>query len=198
MDGGFAHIRKKMTAYRPRERGDHLLNPDLLPSPPYRPAAVLIPLLKRDGGHTVLFTKRSAHLPAHAGQVSFPGGSMEREDKNAIETALREAEEEIGLHPARVDIIGLLDSYVTGTGFSVTPVVGIIEEPQVWMPDVAEVEEIFEVPLAHVLTPAAFSLEKREHRGVERQFYAMTWEKFYIWGATAGMLRNFVDVIHES
>lgn len=191
------HIRKRLAAYQPCERGDHTLNPDLLPAPPYRAASVLIPLLARDGGYSVLLTQRTAHLQVHPGQVSFPGGGADHGDAHAVATALREAEEEIGLAPENVSVLGTLDHYITRTGYRVTPVVGLVEPPPQWRPDSFEVEVIFEVPLAYVLTPGMLARRTLTHEGTERHFYGMTWQDFHVWGATAGMLKNFVDVISD-
>jgi len=192
-----AGIRKKLAAYQPREHGDYTLNPELFLPPPYRAAAVLIPVLKRDTGHTVLFTRRTAHLHAHAGQVSFPGGGADEADKDAAATALREAAEEIGLMAQNVDILGTLDHYITRTGYRVAPVVGLVATPPQWTPDRFEVAEIFEVPLDYILRAETLTRRKMTLEGRERNFYALTWRGFYIWGATAGMLRNFVDVIGD-
>jgi 8-oxo-dGTP pyrophosphatase MutT (NUDIX family) len=178
-------------------QGDHALNPDLLKSPPYCAASVLIPLLSHDDGYRVLFTQRTTHLHAHAGQVSFPGGRADKDDKDAVATALREAEEEIGLRCGNVEILGTLDDYLTRTGYKVTPVVGLVKEPQAWTPDDFEVAEIFEVPLAHILAPNVLARQKTMREGVERHDYAFTWQDFYIWGATAGMLKHFTDILSD-
>lgn len=191
-------IRKKIAAHPPRERGDHSLNPDLLPEPPYRVAAVLIPLLRREEGYTVLFTERSAHLNTHAGQVSFPGGGAEETDADVVETALRETQEEIGLAPLNVTVLGTLDRYITRTGFCVAPVVGIIVPPPAWTPNSFEVSRIFEVPLSYILSPGALTRQQMVWEGMTRHYEALTWQDFYIWGPTAGMLKNFVDILtHE-
>ncbi|MDY0009370.1 MAG: CoA pyrophosphatase [Bdellovibrionales bacterium] len=195
-------IEKKLSAYRARCgqecQGDHLLTPDWqTPPPPYRDAAVLIALLPRGDDLSVVFTQRTSHLTAHAGQVSFPGGGVEAQDYDAAATALREAEEEIGLPRESVRILGQLDDYITGTGFLVRPVVGFVSEIPVWKPDDFEVAEIFDVPLSHLSAPGCIFQRSREFRGIMRHFYACDWEKFHIWGATAGMLKNFLDVIDE-
>jgi 8-oxo-dGTP pyrophosphatase MutT (NUDIX family) len=193
-------IEKKLSTYRCRSGqdglGDHLLTPDWQsPPPPYRDAAVLITLLPRGDDLSVVFTQRTSHLSAHAGQVSFPGGGVEPQDFDAAATALREAEEEIGLPRGKVRVLGQLDDYITGTGFLVRPVVGFVPEVPVWQPDDFEVAEIFDVPLSYLSAPGHIFTRQREFRGVERHFYACDWEKFHIWGATAGMLKNFIDVI---
>ncbi|MDP2206871.1 MAG: CoA pyrophosphatase [Alphaproteobacteria bacterium] len=193
-------IEKKLSTYRCRSGqdclGDHLLTPDWqTPPPPYRDAAVLIALLPRGDDLSVVFTQRTSHLTAHAGQVSFPGGGVEPQDFDAVATALREAEEEIGLPRDRVRVLGQLDDYITGTGFLVRPVVGFVPEVPVWQPDDFEVAEIFDVPLSHLSAPGCIFTSSREFRGINRHFYACDWDKFHIWGATAGMLKNFIDVI---
>jgi 8-oxo-dGTP pyrophosphatase MutT (NUDIX family) len=155
-------------------------------------AAVLIPLVQRAHGLSLLLTMRTDHLTDHAGQISFPGGRTEEHDASPVETALRETEEEIGLHRRHIDIIGKLPDYVTGTGYRVTPVVGLVAPPFALTPDTFEVAEIFEVPLAFLMNGAhhqRLSFELPEGAG-RRIFYAMPYESYFIWGATAGMLRN--------
>ena len=182
-------------------RGDHTLNADLMPTPPFRAAAVLVPVLVRPTGLSVLFTQRTAHLHAHAGQISFPGGGAEPQDVDAAMTALREAHEEIGLLPDHVRVLGALDPYVTRTGYRVTPVVGLIDDSKgqlpPWSPDDFEVAEIFDVPLGHVLDPAVLRIENITREGLLRQTYVCQWQDFYIWGATAGMLYKFVEAIKK-
>ncbi|MRR49646.1 MAG: CoA pyrophosphatase [Rhodocyclaceae bacterium] len=152
------------------------------------PAAVLIPLVLRSTGITVLLTQRTAHLRDHAGQVSFPGGRSEAHDTDAAATALREAEEEVGLVPSQVEVLGCLPEYRTGTGFSVTPVVGLVHPPLNLRLDDFEVAEVFEPPLDFLLNPANRRRESLEVRGALREYWAIPWEGFFIWGATAGML----------
>lgn len=152
------------------------------------PAAVLIPLVLRPTGITVLLTQRTAHLRDHAGQVSFPGGRSEAHDADAAATALREAEEEVGLAAAQVEVLGCLPDYRTGTGFSVTPVVGLVHPPLNLRLDDFEVAEVFEPPLDFLMHPANRRRESIEVRGAMREYWAIPWEGFFIWGATAGML----------
>ena len=157
-----------------------------------RRAAVLVPLVRRGSGLTVLLTQRTDHLASHAGQVSFPGGRAEEFDSSPIETALRETEEEIGLHRRHIEILGVLPDYVTGSAYRVTPVVGLVTPPFELAADPNEVAEIFEVPLAFLMDGMhhqRMSFELPEGAG-RRSFYAMPYERFFIWGATAGMLRN--------
>lgn len=192
-------IMQSMASYRSGPvRGDHTLNDVPLPKQPWRRAAVLIPLLANGDDINVVFTLRTAHLHAHAGQVSFPGGGAEAHDADAIATALRESHEEIGLDPTLVKVLGTLDSYVTISGYEVTPVVGLIDTAQglpVWQPDDFEVAEIFNVPLGHILTPGVLRTEAISREGVIRRAYVCSYNNYNIWGATAGMLRNFVEAI---
>ena len=176
-------------------RGDHDLNPGLAPPEHPTQAAVLVAVVDRAEGLTVLLTQRTRHLAAHAGQISFPGGHLEPDDVDAVAAALRETEEEIGLPRARVEIIGRLDTYFTRTGFVVTPVVGVVTPPFELRPDPFEVEEAFEVPLAFVLDPAKRERRARVFEGVERHFWALPWGERFIWGATAGMLVNLAEVV---
>ncbi|QJD98896.1 CoA pyrophosphatase [Massilia forsythiae] len=162
-----------------------------------RRAAVLIPLVRRPHGLTVLLTQRTAHLSSHPGQVSFPGGSAEPEDSSPIETALRESEEEISLSRRHVEIVGVLPDHVTASAFIVTPVVGLVAPPFDLAADPGEVAEIFEVPLAFLMdgmNHQRMSFELPEGAG-RRSFYAMPYERFFIWGATAGMLRNLFHLL---
>jgi 8-oxo-dGTP pyrophosphatase MutT (NUDIX family) len=164
----------------------------LMQRPRMTAASVLIPLVLRPEGLTMLLTQRTAHLTDHAGQISFPGGRAEDYDASPVDTALRETEEEIGLDRKHVEILGALPDYVTGTGYRVTPVVGLVLPPFALQPDENEVAEIFEVPLAFLMDAAnhrRLSFELPEGAG-RRSFYAMPYERFFIWGATAGMLRN--------
>lgn len=163
------------------------------------PASVLVPLVRRPGGMQVLLTQRTAHLRDHAGQISFPGGRAEEADADAVATALREAEEEIGLPRQRVDVIGLLPHYTTVTDYVVTPVVALVEPPFTLQLDSFEVAEAFEVPLSFLMTPAHHQRHEFELQGQRRQFLSMPWDaladggsprRYFIWGATAAMLRN--------
>ncbi len=158
-------------------------------------ASVLVPLIDRPEGLSVLLTQRTDHLHDHAGQVSFPGGREEPEDKDAIATALREAQEETGLDPAKVELIGRLDTYITRTSYQVTPIVGLIRPPLDLTPDPFEVAEIFEVPLGFVVDPAHHELRSREFQGTNRQFYVLPHPDRFIWGATAGMLVNLAKLL---
>ncbi len=155
-----------------------------------RAASVLIPLVARSEGLSLLLTRRTEHLSAHAGQISFPGGSAEASDASAIDTALREAEEEIGLARAHVDVLGTLPDYLTGTGFCVTPVVALVTPPFSLQADPGEVAEVFEVPLAFLMDGLNHQRLSVQLPAGRRSFYAMPYGEYFIWGATAGMLRN--------
>lgn len=154
------------------------------------PAAVLVPLIERMDGFALLLTRRTADLRHHAGQISFPGGRVEPEDDSPEVTALRETQEEIGLAGRQVEIIGRLDRYITRTGYSITPVVGILVPPFELRLDPREVAEVFEVPLDFILDPVNHQRCRLNYEGEELEFYAMPWGEYYIWGATAGMLHS--------
>ena len=168
-------------------------------------AAVLIALMVRPQGLSVLLTQRTAHLTHHAGQISFPGGRSEAADADPVATALREAAEEVSLDPRHVEVLGCLPEYLTGTNFCVTPVVALVHPPVSLLADTSEVDEIFEVPLAHLMDPAHHEIRSLVWEGGERHFFAMPYPRsqtgpvdeneaeagvYFIWGATAGMLRN--------
>ncbi len=181
-----------------RFRGDHDLNPDMSIAENLVPAAVLVPLIDRPDGVTTLFTQRTSHLVHHPGQISFPGGHSDPVDRTAEDTALRETEEEVGLPRRHIRIIGRLDDYITRTGFSVIPVVALVAPPFNIAPDPEEVASVFEVPLDFLMDPANHQRHKREFNGARRDFYAMPYEDRFIWGATAGMVRNLYDVLTGS
>ncbi len=152
------------------------------------PASVLFPIVLRESGPSVLLTQRTAHLKDHPGQISFPGGRDEPEDASSAHTALREAEEEIGLSSVHVEIVGYLPEYRTGTGFCVTPVVAIVTPPFELRPDPFEVAEIFEVPFAFLMDSANHQRHSMHHRGKLRHYFAMPYGEYFIWGATAGII----------
>ena len=169
---------------------DYDLNPGIRPATRSGliPAAVLVPIVERSD-LTVLLTERTAHLSAHAGQIAFPGGKIDPGDGGPRQAALREAREEIGLDPRFVTLLGYLEPYHTGTGYLITPVVARVEPGFTLTPDPAEVEDVFEVPLAFLMNEANHTVDSREWQGGARQFYAMHYEQRYIWGATAGIIR---------
>lgn len=167
-----------------------------IPLAALRPAAVLVPLVLRPSGMTVLLTKRTAHLKDHAGQVSFPGGRCEPEDGSPIRTAIREAEEEVGLESRQIEVLGTLPDYDTGTGFHVVPVVALIHPPLNLKLDDFEVADVFEPPLSFILDRDNHQRHRVEARGKLREFWAMPWEDYYIWGATAGMLVSLYHYLY--
>lgn len=154
-----------------------------------RPAAVLVPVVSR-GELMVVMTERAKHLPAHPGQISFPGGKAEARDGSPLETALREAEEEIGLDRRFAEPLGYLDCYLTGTGYCITPVVAAVDPRFTPVPDPREVASVFEVPLAFLLDAANHQLHSRVLAGRARRFHAMRFKNRFIWGATAGIIKN--------
>jgi len=164
---------------------------------PIRPAAVLIPVVDHKEP-TVLLTQRSAHLADHAGQIAFPGGKIDATDANPLDTALREAEEEIGLDRAYVHPIGYLGVYGTGFGFRILPTVARVQPGFVLNINRSEVDDAFEVPLAFLMNPDNHQLHSKEFRGMERSYYAMPYAERYIWGATAGILRILYERIYQA
>jgi 8-oxo-dGTP pyrophosphatase MutT (NUDIX family) len=187
-------LRRRFTQplpWSPEMRADaRLFDPGIAP----RAASVLVPLVVRGDEVRVLLTQRTAHLTDHGGQISFPGGRVEDSDADAVATALRESQEEIGLPAAAVDVLGFLPEYRTITGYRVTPVVALIEQPFSLRLDTFEVSEAFEVPLAFLMDPANHERRLFRQGEVARTFYAMPYQgqrRYFIWGATAAMLRNF-------
>lgn len=183
-------LRSKFSSERQRTRAPYV-DGNAPPGMALRAASVLIPVIEREPALTVLFTRRTDHLQAHAGQISFPGGGAEPEDESPIATALRETEEEIGLPSAKIEVLGHLGEHHTVTGFRVTPVVGLIKPPFDLRPDDFEVAEVFEVPLAFFLDTKNHKRGHMMRDGKPREFDAMPYEGYYIWGATASMLKRF-------
>jgi 8-oxo-dGTP pyrophosphatase MutT (NUDIX family) len=180
----------------PGVRGDHSLMPgNQAPPAPLTRAAVLVPVVTREAELTVLLTLRTSHLNDHAGQVAFPGGRIETSDRDPIHAALRETEEEVGVPADYIDVIGRLDTYITGTGYEITPIVGLVRTPFPLRPDPHEVADAFEVPLAFILDPGNHERHSREVKGRIRSFYVLPYPGRYIWGATAGMLVNLAEVL---
>ncbi len=193
---GLATLKERLIAEQPvlplvPQRSDFDLNPHT-ERPGERqlmPAAVLLPIVRRQTP-TVLFTRRTEHLARHAGQVSFPGGRVHPGDVSLVETALRETHEETGIREHFVSVAGFLETYETGTGFAILPVIGVLGLGFEIVPNPQEVAEVFEVPLAFLLDPANCTQRSGEWRGQPRHFYAFTYERHYIWGATAAILVN--------
>ena len=157
-------------------------------------AAVLIPIVERNNGLKVILTKRSNNLKQHPGQVSFPGGKSEKTDKSLVATALRETKEEIGINNKNVEILGQLSKHVTITGFKITPFIGKIRTVFSTKIQISEVSEIFEVPLSYLLNPKNFRVESVKWKGKKRFFYSIPYGPYYIWGATARILKNLADL----
>ncbi|MDF2178889.1 CoA pyrophosphatase [Aliiglaciecola sp. CAU 1673] len=156
------------------------------------PAAVLIPLIDRPA-LTMLFTRRAAHLKHHGGQISFPGGRQEPQDEDLVVTALRETEEEIGLPPTEVEIVGQLERYRTVSGYEVTPFIGLISPPLVLEPDYNEVASIFEVPMSYLMDKANHNVHVVNRNGYAHPIYFIHWQQQHIWGATAAFVRNLAN-----
>ncbi|MEM7237781.1 MAG: CoA pyrophosphatase [Pseudomonadota bacterium] len=179
------------------ERSDFDLTPDarahVLSGRSPRPAAVLCGLVARPSGLHVILTKRASHLHQHAGQISFPGGKVDQADPSHEFTALREAQEEVGLTARHVRILGPLDDYLTGTAFRVTPFVGLVDPHWTPRPDTNEVAEVFEAPMNFLMDPKNRVRHHYDAPTGRRFYYAMPWNDHYIWGATAGMLKGLSD-----
>ena len=180
----------------PITRGDGDLNPNLaIANSKLIQAAVLVPLVARKFGFTVLLTKRTETLAHHPGQISFPGGHAEAIDGSAKDTALRETYEEIGVDEGQICVLGQLDVYQTRTGFSVTPIVAIIHTPFKINANPQEVAEVFEVPLSFLMNSKNHKQHAQQFNGQDRNFYAMPYNNYFIWGATAGMIKNLYNIL---
>ncbi|HEU0220872.1 MAG TPA: CoA pyrophosphatase, partial [Paracoccaceae bacterium] len=173
---------------------DFDLNPEIVAALPpgrrLRPAAVLCPIVERNGRLNVILIRRAAGLRQHGGQIAFPGGKVDRADLSPLAAALREAEEEIGLPAAKVEIVGEIDGHETITGFAIRPYVGFVDPAFAPLPDGTEVEEVFEAPFDFLMTPANHRKGFRDWQGGRRYFYEMPWRDYHIWGATARILKG--------
>jgi 8-oxo-dGTP pyrophosphatase MutT (NUDIX family) len=207
-DEFFARARGRLTLTTPDgltdpnvtpTRGDHDADPvmeKIAMVRPIRPAAVLVPVVTR-AEPTVLLTQRAQHLPDHPGQVSFPGGKIDKTDADPTQSALREAEEEIGLDRALIEPLGYLDLYMTTLGYRIVPVIARVEPGFSLTLNTAEVDNAFEVPLAYLMNLANMQRHSRDWNGMTRHYYAITFGDRYIWGVTAGILRNLYDRIYR-
>ncbi|TCO73453.1 CoA pyrophosphatase [Rhodovulum euryhalinum] len=177
------------------ETSDHDLNPDFVmpEGRVLRAAAVLVPIRPAPSGLRVILTKRSSRLRHHPGQIAFPGGKLDEGDDGPVGAALRESHEEIGLPPGLVEVLGTLPPHETVTGFTVTPVLGHVRDAFDPVPEAGEVDEVFEVPFDHVMDPARFAVQSRIWRGQRRHYYTVPYGPYYIWGATARILRALAD-----
>ena len=179
-------------------RGDLDLNPSMRERAGVmatRPAAVLVPVIDRSEP-TVLFTIRTPELTSHAGQVAFPGGKIDSGDDSPVAAALREAKEEVGLAPAYIEPLGYLDLYLTFSGFRILPTVARVQPDFALTLNPSEVSETFEVPLAFLMTPANLQRRSRDWNGISREYYAIPFGDRYIWGITAGIVRNLYDRVY--
>ncbi|MEM6490365.1 MAG: CoA pyrophosphatase [Pseudomonadota bacterium] len=188
-------VRMRLTAAAGAAAGDADLNPGMPGPTPLRPAAVLIAFMQRADGVHILLTRRSDALKAHAGQIAFPGGRIDADDASPEAAALREAEEEVGLPPARVTILGRLHDYETRTGFRVAPIVAWATPPERYAPCPVETAEVFEAPAATLLDPQRRIIEHYEVAGARRRFYTIPVGERRVWGATAGMLVQLSDAL---
>ena len=161
------------------------------------PAAVLVPIVFREGRPCFILTKRTMTVATHKGQISFPGGAKEAEDKDAIATALREAKEEIGLHPNRVRVVGVLDDYATITGFLITPVLGIVDDSATFEPDLREVDELFELPLSEFAAIGAHDIVSATYGGARREYHSYAVSDRIVWGATAAIIYSFLARLRQ-
>jgi len=180
--------------------GDHMLNPDFqseVVDRAIRPAAVLIPVIERTEGLSVVFTRRTKKLKSHSGQVSFPGGNIDAGDENARLAALRETHEEVGVAPEAIDVLGQMPDYFTGSGYRISPVVGLVNSKAVFTANPDEVEYIFEVPLTYLINPDNYRIGSKRFENAERYFYEILWEEQYIWGVTAGIVRMFYNRVFK-
>ncbi|MDN2566630.1 CoA pyrophosphatase [Aquibium sp. A9E412] len=181
--------------------GDHSLNPDLAPlilRPDLRDAAVLVPVVDRPDGATVILTKRTAALRSHSGQIALPGGRIDDTDASPEHAALREAEEEIGLKPAEIELVGRMPDYVTGSGYRIAPVLSVVRPGFTLAINPHEVDDAFEVPLGFLMDPANHRRESRVWQERERYYYTMPFGGRFIWGVTAGILRTLYERLYAS
>lgn len=181
-----------------RPSSDFDLNPEARPKPVIlKPAGVLLPIIERASGLQLILTKRSATIKNHPGQIAFPGGRVDPEDVTHVSAALREADEEIGLQPSLVEVLGELPTHETVSNYTMHPVVGWVTQDFTPRLEEAEVSEIFEVPLTHVLNVSNYAVQSRIWRRQMRRFYTVPYGPYYIWGATARVLRSFAEKVSQ-
>lgn len=196
-----AQAQGRIAAAARRDVGDHILNPELGPfafaNRAPRDAAVLIAVVERRAGASVIFTERTAHLSSHAGQISLPGGKIDPEDGGPVAAALREAEEEIGIERGLVSPAGVLPTYLTGSGYRVAPVLGLVDPGAAIVPNPDEVADVFEVPLSFLMDEHNHRRQSRVFAGKPRYFYAIPFGERYIWGVTAGILRLLYETVYR-
>lgn len=181
------------------EHGDHRLNPDigdLIVKPDLRDAAVLVPVVQRADGVKVILTQRTEKLRSHSGQVAFPGGRIDPEDASAAHAALRETHEEIGIEPREVEVIGRMPDYLTGSGYRIVPVFGVVDPGFNYALNADEVDAAFEVPLSFLMSAGNHKRDSRIWNGQERFFWTMPWGERYIWGVTAGIIRTIYERLY--
>lgn len=197
-------FRRRALAHRylPEEDdyGDHVLNPgsrDFILNRDLHEAAVLIPVVDRQDEATVLLTQRTEHLRSHSGQVAFPGGRIDLEDGTAERAAIRETHEETGIEEKHIEIVGRMPDYVTGSGYRINPVLGILDPHFVLDPNPDEVAVVFEVPLSFLMNPENHERESRMWQGKERFFYSMHYDGHRVWGVTAGIVRSLYERLYR-
>ena len=200
-DDFLVHIGGKLLDRPKSIKGAALLVPDWLPDVPFSeppvPAAVLIALVAREGGYSLLFTQRSLGLRAHSGQISFPGGKIDAGDRDAGVAALREAHEEVGINPKNATILGYMDPYQTGTNYVITPVVAVVEQAGAFVANPKEVDEVFEVPLAFAARAKNYSRFVVRRKNIEHSTWQLDYGGHMIWGITANLTRHFRDLALE-
>lgn len=205
LNGDFVRqIAVEHLAYNPLDEGrevagDFRLNPQHrgnLVSPHARPAAVLIALIEREAGLSVLLTKRADKLRDHSGQIAFPGGKIDVDDEDAIAAAVRESQEEIYLDKREVEVIGQLPDYYSGSGFRISPIVGLVKPQATFSPNPDEVDFVFEVPLSYVMDVKNYGIGQRVLSGKQRTFFEIRYEQYHVWGITAGIIRLMRDKLH--
>lgn len=198
------HVRARLRDDKPADKtlveGDHVLNPGFhakVVEVAVKPAAVLIPVIERESGLNLIFTKRTEKLRSHSGQISFPGGKIDTGDESAKYAALRETDEEIGIGRTNIEVLGQMPDYFTGSGYKISSIVGLIDADVQFNPSPDEVEYIFEVPLAFLMNSENHKIGSRVFENTERYFYEMPWNDHYIWGVTAGIVRLFFNKVFK-